>query len=98
MAGRPNLVFQAHYADHLTPMLEAFNAAMPHGGDAPGLPPDPVFIERNAFGGGGSLRLLPSSTLLFWMAGVMANHEAIHREREAREQDRARFVVESGDR
>lgn len=79
------LIFQAHYQDHLTPLLAAFNDAMAWGGGAPSLPPDPVFIERNAFKGGGSIRLLPSSQLLGWMSVVMANHEAQHSEREARE-------------
>ncbi len=79
------LVFQAHFQDHLSPILAAFNAAMAWSGDAPPLPPDPVFIERNAFKGGGSIRLLPSSQLLGWMSVVMANHEAQHSEREARE-------------
>ncbi len=88
----PALIFQAHYQDHLTPLLAAFNDAMAWGGDAPPIPMDPVFIERTAFRSGGRIRLMPSSALLSWMAEVMANHEAVCREREAREAERLRSV------
>ena len=81
----PALVFQAHYQDHLTPLLAAFNDAMAWGGEAAPIPMDPVFIERIAFPGGGRIRLMPSSALLAWMSEVMANHEAVCRDRESRQ-------------
>ncbi len=71
----PNLVFQVHVEDHLSPLVAAFNEALAHGVDTGPMPEDAVHVECRPFRSGGSIRVLPSASLLLWMSRVMAGHQ-----------------------
>ena len=77
----PNLIFQVHVEDRLSPMMKAFNEAFPHGGDAGPMPEDATHVECRPFRSGGAICIMPSASLLMWMARVMAVHQIKHWDR-----------------